>query len=101
SGGIVRTAGHLPQPASDVGAAVIGNVAYIVGGYTGSRALDTVVAYQPGQPARVVGHLPAPLRYPAVAAANGRLIIVGGNNQAGTASHDVLSFDPSTGQAVR
>jgi N-acetylneuraminic acid mutarotase len=100
-GGKVSTAGRLPQPASDVGAAVIGNVAYVVGGYTGSRALDTVVAWQPGQAARVVGHLPAPVRYPAVTAANGHVIIVGGTNQAGTATRDVLSFDPTTGHAVR
>ena len=46
----------------------IGGTAYIVGGYTGTRWLDTIVAWRPGRRARVVAHLPIPLRYAAVTA---------------------------------
>jgi hypothetical protein len=50
----------------------MGGTAYVVGGYTGSRWLDTIVAWRPGLPARVVAHLPFPLRYAAVATEGGR-----------------------------
>ena len=60
---------HLPAPSSDQSAAAIGGTAYVVGGFTGSRWLDTIVAWRPGAPARVVAHLPFALRYAAVAAA--------------------------------
>ena len=53
--------GRLPAPSSDQAAAAIGGTAYIVGGYTGSRWLDTIVAYRPGHAARVVAHLPTPV----------------------------------------
>jgi YVTN family beta-propeller protein len=106
--GIVRgapgapvTAGRLPAPSSDQAAAAIGNTAYVVGGFTGSRWLNTIVAWRPGEAARVVGHLPGALRYAAVAAANGRLVIAGGSTPAGTASRAVLVFNPATHRVVR
>ena len=34
--------------------------AYVIGGYTGSQWLDTIVAWRPGAAARVVAHLPSP-----------------------------------------
>src|SRR5690242_2048635 len=68
------TAGHLPRQASDVSAAVIGNTAYVVGGYDGVQPLDTIVAWRPGGAARIVGHLPRPARYTAVAAVGGQLL---------------------------
>ena len=38
--------GHLPAASSDSTAATIGGTAYVVGGYTGTRWLDTIVAYR-------------------------------------------------------
>jgi Kelch motif len=67
-------AGSLPAPASDVAAASIGGTAYVVGGYTGSRPLSSIVAFRPGSRARVVGTLPSPVRYAAVAALGGRVL---------------------------
>jgi YVTN family beta-propeller protein len=101
--GIVRvwpgspmTVGRLPAPSSDQAAAAVGGTAYGVGGYTGSRWLDTIVAWRPGSTAHVVARLPTPLRYAAVASADGRLVIAGGSTPAGTASREVLVFDPGT-----
>ncbi|HVU75986.1 MAG TPA: hypothetical protein VHC67_00290 [Gaiellaceae bacterium] len=90
------TVGRLPAPSSDQSGAVVGPAEYIVGGYTGARWLDTIVRWRPGHAARVVGHLPTPLRYAAVAAVDGQVVIAGGSRPDGTASAAVLSFDPQT-----
>jgi YVTN family beta-propeller protein len=100
---IVRTpstvASRLPAPSSDQAAAAIGRTAYIVGGYTGTRWLDTIVAYSPGQGAHVVGRLPTPVRYAAVAAAAGRLIVAGGSQPNGNASRTIYVWKPGTRRA--
>ena len=93
--------GSLPAPASDVSAATLARTAYVVGGYTGTTWLDTIVAWQPGRPARVVAHLPTPLRYAAVAASDDELVIAGGSTPAGTASRAVYAFDPRTHAVTR
>jgi DNA-binding beta-propeller fold protein YncE len=90
-------AGRLPQPSSDQTAATIGGTAYVVGGYTGTHWLDTIVAFDPRRGARVVAHLPTAVRYAAVTAARGRLIVAGGSLPDGTASRAVYSWSP--GQA--
>jgi DNA-binding beta-propeller fold protein YncE len=87
--------GRLLQPASDVGAAVVSGTAYIVGGFTGSRWLDTILSWRPGQQPHVAARLPGPLRYAAVTAADGRLVIAGGSVPSGTASRTVLTYDPA------
>ena len=94
-------AGSLPAPSSDQTATALGGTAYVVGGYTGATWLDTIVAWRPGSSARVVGHLPAALRYAAVTAAAGRIVIAGGSLIDGTASSDVLAFAPGTGRIRR
>ena len=99
--GAARIAGRLPVPSSDQAAAAIGGTAYVVGGFTGTRWLDTIVAWQPRTGSRVVGHLPFPVRYAAVAAADGRLVIAGGSLQSGEASRAVLEFAPASGEVVR
>ena len=73
----------------------------MIGGYTGSAWLDTVVAWRPGSTARVVGHLPTPVRYAAVTAANGRVVVAGGSLPNGTASRAVYAFDPATRRVTR
>jgi DNA-binding beta-propeller fold protein YncE len=99
--GANRIVARLPLPSSDQAAAVLDGTAYVVGGYTGLRWLDTVVAWRPGSPARVVGHLPSPVRYAAVTAAGGRIVVAGGSLPNGTASASVLAFDPANGRVVR
>ena len=87
-------ASHLPAPSSDQAAATIGRTAYIVGGYTGTRWLDTIVAYSPQGGARVVARLPTPIRYAAVTAADGRLIVAGGSLPSGSASETIYAWTP-------
>jgi Kelch motif len=89
--------GRLPVGASDVEAATIGHTAYIVGGYTETAPLRSIVSFAPGQEARTVGMLPRPLRYAAVAAVDGRLLIAGGTSGM-SAQRAILSFDPATGE---
>ena len=86
--------GRLPAASSDSAGATIGATAYVVGGYTGTSWLDTVVAWRPGSQARVVAHLPTPVRYAAVAAASGKLIVAGGSLPDGTASAAVYEWAP-------
>ena len=85
---------RLPAPSSDQAAAAIGRTAYIVGGYTGSRWLQTIVAWRPGSAARVVARLPFTVRYAAVTTVGGRLVIAGGSLENGTASSAVLAYRP-------
>jgi hypothetical protein len=92
-------AGQLPTAASDVEAATIDDAIYTVGGYDGTAALDTITRWSGRGTANVAGRLPAGVRYAAVTAADGRLIVAGGT-VAGTASRAILSFDPASG-AVR
>jgi DNA-binding beta-propeller fold protein YncE len=95
--GAAQPAGRLPAPSSDQSAAAIGRTAYVVGGYTGTHWLDTIVAWRPGTHAKVVAHLPRTLRYAAVAAAGGRLIVAGGSLENGTASAEVYAYSPKAG----
>jgi hypothetical protein len=98
--GLTASAGRLPTKASDLGSASIGETIYLVGGYTGQTALRTILAWRPGESARIVATLPRPLRYAAVAALGGQVMIVGGTSGE-TASRDVYRFDPTTGRLAR
>ena len=100
-GGSPVRVGRLPAPSSDQIGTAIGDTAYIVGGYTGTRWLDTIVAYRPGQPARVVAHLPYAVRYPAVTAVTNRLVVAGGSLENGTASDAVLEYVPGVAGVKR
>ena len=93
--GAAQAVGHLPAGSSDQSAAAIGRTAYIVGGYTGTRWLDTIVSWSPGHAAHVVAHLPHTLRYAAVTATDGRLVIAGGSLENGTASRAVYAYTPT------
>ena len=95
--GATTSVGTLPAASSDSSAGVIDGTVYVVGGYTGSRWLDSIVAWRPGGSARVVARLPQGVRYAAVAAAAGKLVIAGGTTLAG-ASDRVFVFDPATSQ---
>jgi YVTN family beta-propeller protein len=98
--GAVERVASLPAPSSDQAAAALGGTAYVVGGYTGSRWLDTIVAWRPGHAARVVAHLPRALRYAAVTAAGGRVVIAGGSLEAGSASAAVYAYTPGASRVA-
>ena len=93
--GAASQAGSLPTATSDAAVATIAGTAYVVGGYDGQRALDTIVAWRPGAPARVAARLPYGLRYAAVAASGGRLLIAGGS-RGEAATTAIMEFDPAT-----
>ena len=99
--GVPRVVGRLPAPSSDQAAAAIGGTAYIVGGYTGSTLARHDRRVAAGHGARVWRTLPSPLRYAAVTAAGGRLVIAGGSLADGTASRAVLAFTPGHGRVRR
>jgi YVTN family beta-propeller protein len=99
--GAAEAVGRLPVGSSDQTGAAIGGTAYIVGGYTGTRWLDTIVAWKPGGPARVVAHLPSAVRYAAVTAVGGRLVIAGGSLPSGASTDAVYAFTPSSGRVLR
>ncbi len=99
--GAAQQVGRLPAGSSDQSAAAIGRTAYVVGGYTGTHWLDTIVAWTRDGTARVVAHLPHTLRYAAVTAAAGRIVIAGGSLENGTASDAVYAFVPATRRVLR
>jgi N-acetylneuraminic acid mutarotase len=100
AGGGSSVVARLPAPSSDQAAAAVDGTAYVVGGYTGSRWLNTIVAWKPGAAPRVVARLPSALRYAAVTSADGRLVIAGGSLPSGTASRTILVYTPRTGAVV-
>ena len=85
----MTVAGRLPAASSDASAASIGATAYVVGGYTGVRWLNTILAFQPGHATRIVARLPEGIRYAAVATAGSSLVIAGGTLPDGSASRAV------------
>ena len=96
-GGAATDVGRLPAPSSDQSAAVISDTAYVVGGYTGTRWLNTIVAWKPGLRAHVIAHLPFALRYGAVTSVGRTLVIAGGSLENGTASSAILAYTPGGG----
>ena len=93
--GRARRAGTLGEPLSDLGAAVVGNTAYLAGGYTGAQYATGILAFRGGAPT-LAARLPAGLRYAGVASLGGKIYVAGGITTAGTSSA-VYRFDPSTG----
>jgi hypothetical protein len=76
--GIATRTGSLPAPRSGGEAVTIGSTAYVVGGYDGSRPDAPVLATTDGRSFRTVAALPVPVRYPAVAALDGQILVFGG-----------------------
>jgi N-acetylneuraminic acid mutarotase len=93
-------AGRLPRPLSDVVATTVGQTVYLVGGYDGTIARAEIYATTDGINFRVVARLPQGLRYPAVAAADGRIVIAGGATASGP-TNGVYGLDPQTGTVTR
>jgi N-acetylneuraminic acid mutarotase len=92
----IETAGALPSAASDVAVTGNGSTAYVIGGFDGVDWLNTVLAFTPGAPPRVLARLPVALRYAAAAAVDGYLLIVGGSTPTGI-SDAIYRIDPGTG----
>ena len=110
---IGQAVAHLPQPRSDLAVATITSgrrshpttTAYLVGGYDGTNYLPTVLATTDGVHFSETARLPVPVRYPAVAALDGSIYVVGGQTATGTggaaiATSDIQKIDPATQSAT-
>jgi hypothetical protein len=82
-GATAHMAGRLPQPRSDLAAAVVHGATFVLGGFDGRALVRDVVATNDGSHFRVVGQLSQGVRYPAVAVVGPDIWVVGG--QTGTA----------------
>ena len=99
--GSPRQIGTMPQALSDVAAATIGSVAYVVGGWNGSSTNPQIYAVQPTGQVTTVGTLPLGVRYPGVGALGGKLIVAGGETTDGTPTTTASIFDPATRTVTR
>ena len=94
----VRIVGALPRPLSDLAVTVVGRTTYVVGGYTGAAWSNSVLAVVGGH-SHLVASLPHGLRYTAVAASAGSVIVAGGRTRAGP-SRAIYRFTPGA-SAIR
>ncbi len=94
--------GSLPQPRSDAAAVTIGNTAYVVGGYDGSRPDPEVLATTNGTSFDDVAALPVPVRYPAVATQGAKIYVFGGQAITAAASpvDDIQMVDTQAHKAT-
>ena len=69
-----------------------------MGGYDDHSPRAEIYATIDGTHFRLVGRLPRGVRYPAVARADGRLVIAGGILAGGVSSSAVYVFDPGSGR---
>ena len=94
SGTTARQVGRLPTVRSDLSAVTVGGRAYVLGGYDGSKPIDSVLQTADGRSFTQVATLPAPARYMAVAALGGRIYAFGGETASGGASDAIQEVDP-------
>ena len=96
--------GQITQPRSDVAAVASGDTLVVVGGYDGKVITPGVLTSSDGQTFTEVGTLVTPVRYPAVAALDGKVYAFGGKtrtpdgNDSQTA--DIQRIDPATGEVT-
>ena len=93
--GTALSSGLLPQARADAAATTIGNTAYIVGGYNGPALDPEVLATTDGLHFKSVAALPVPVRYPAVAALDGKIYVFGGQTVNGQPVRTVQIINPS------
>jgi hypothetical protein len=94
----VTRIGSLPEALSKAAAlALPDGRLMVIGGYTGSSSLDTILAGLPSR-LRVVGRLPQPTHDAAAALVGGSVYVFGGGETVSTPS--VVRVDPHTGSTV-
>jgi hypothetical protein len=98
-GGVATVLGDLPKARADLSVVDLGGVTYIVGGGTTSHPDPLVLATTDGATFSTVARLPVPVRYAAVAAVGGSIIVVGGSD--GTKDRtEIQAIDPASGSAA-
>ena len=90
--------GSSAIPRSDLSAVTVGRRTFLVGGYDGSKIRDGARNDRRREFA-LLGDLPVPVRYAAVAAVGTDVYVIGGSNGGGAVRH-VQALDTKTG-AVR
>lgn len=90
--------GSLPAPRADLGAVVVGSEAIVVGGGAAGAADPRVLATTDGVHFRVVGRLPIPVRYAAIAAVGGLVFVIGGAARSGDVA-SIQVVDVAAGSA--
>jgi non-specific serine/threonine protein kinase len=78
-----RIIGHLPRPRSDLVAVTVGGRSYLLGGFDGRAYATEVLETEDGVTFMTVARLPVPVRYPAVAVADGSIYLFGGQSAKG------------------
>ena len=95
----VTRVGSLPQALSKSAAVALpGGKLMVLGGYTGSTSVDTILLGTPAH-LRLVGHLPAPGHDAAAVLLHGSVYRFGGGQA--TSVPDVQRINPRTGAAAR
>ncbi|HEY5295243.1 MAG TPA: hypothetical protein VIJ70_07190 [Gaiellaceae bacterium] len=92
-----RVVARLPRPLSDIAAAQTSHGVYLVGGYDGHAPRREIYRTTDGIHFTLVARLPVGLRYPAVAAVGGSVVIAGGTSPSG-ASDKVFLLQGDTGK---
>lgn len=100
-----RVVATLPEPRSDLAAATVGHVAYILGGFTGGALAATILRTRNGTTFGLAGKLAQPVRYPAVTVTAGQVWVIGGllgstDSNAGAQTSDIQRFDPISGRTL-
>lgn len=93
-------AGRLPRPRSDLAAASVGDVTYLLGGYDGSTLDPAVLQTTDGRHFATAAQLPTPVRYPAVGVLGHDLYAFGGETTNGTPTNTIQRIDTRTGTAT-
>ncbi len=93
-----RVVGHLPSARSDLASATVGRRIVVIGGYDGhGPALTDVLVSANARRFSVFGRLRVPVRYPAVAVADGAIWVLGGE-RSGVMVDAVQRIDARTGR---
>jgi Kelch motif protein/putative pyrroloquinoline-quinone binding quinoprotein len=96
SGTTAHRVGSLPTVRSDLSAVTIGGSAFVLGGYDGAKPIASVLQTTTGRSFSQVASLPAPARYMAVAALDGKIYALGGETASGAATNAIQEVDPGT-----
>lgn len=96
SAGTASAVGHLPAVRADLAAAAVDGEIVIVGGGTPAFTDGRVLATADGHDLRTIGRLIVPVRYPAVAALESLVYVIGGTTPRGD-TNVIQALDPATG----
>lgn len=98
--GTVEASGYLPAARADAAATSIGGTAFVVGGYDGAALDPEVLATTDGVHYSNVARLAVAVRYPAVAALDGKIYVFGGQASNGQPVRTVQAVDPRSHQVA-